>query len=202
MFKYLSLLCAIQAHFSAASYNWALGNTSVWLSSAAYCAPSSYLTKTYGGYSAGFVATNHIQVTKDTTEGFVGYMSSQNKIYVSFRGSETIQNWVDNLDAVLTGYSSCSGCEVHKGFYSAEQAAFSQVLSAVQALKQRFPSYGVIVTGHSLGAALATLTALDLQSAGVSDVHVMHFGSPRVGYVAIYSALLSTALMTLIVSNA
>ena len=41
----------------------------------------------------------------------------------------------------------------------------------------------VVVTGHSLGAALATLTALELITKSVSkEVHTIHFGSPRLGY--------------------
>lgn len=173
----LLLLPLVASH----GYNWDLGNTSVWLSSTAYCPPDTYLTRSYVGAASGFVATSHIQVEKDTTEGFVGYMSSQNLIYVSFRGSETIQNWIDNLDVKLIDYDKCSGCQVHKGFHDAQQAAYSQVLSAVQDLKNQFPSYGIIVTGHSLGAALATLTALDLMDANVGTVNSFHFGSPRVG---------------------
>lgn len=85
------------------------------------------------------------------TIGYIGYTTSQSTIYVAFRGSESIQNWIDNLDAVLTTYSACSGCEVHKGFYGAEQDCISDVVSQVKSLKSRFPSYKVIVTGHSLG---------------------------------------------------
>ena len=132
MFKLITLCAVAFTSIATASYDWNRGNTSVWLSSTAYCPPDTYLTRTFKGASSGFVATAHIQVSKDTTEGFVGYMPSQQVIYVSFRGSETIQNWIDNLDAILTNYPLCSGCEVHKGFYSAQQAAFPQVLSAVQ----------------------------------------------------------------------
>jgi hypothetical protein len=148
-----------------------------------YCLlPCRYLLiPTYLGAAAGFVPTAHIQVEKDTTEGFVGYMSSQSLIYVSFRGSETIQNWLDNLDAILTDYPACDGCEVHKGFSKVEQAAFPQVLDAVQILREQFPSYGIIVTGHSLGAAIATLTSLHLMEYGLPNVNTFHFGSPRVG---------------------
>lgn len=167
-----------------AGYDWAKGNTSVWLSSIAYCPTDTYLTRSYVGAATGFVPTAHIQVEKDTTEGFVGYMPSQSLIYVSFRGSETIQNWLDNLDAVLTDYPLCEGCEVHKGFNKVEQAAFPQVLEAVQSLRDQFPSYGIIITGHSLGAAIATLTTLDLMAHGFEDVTTFHFGSPRVGNTA------------------
>lgn len=164
-----------------ASYDWALGNTSVWLASTVYCPPETYLSRTYVGAATGFVPTAHIQVSTDTTEGFVGYMSSQKLIYVAFRGSETIQNWVDNLDAKLKTYPGCGGCEVHEGFYRTEQTAFPQVLSAVQELKQQFPSFDVVVTGHSLGAALATFTAIDLMAYNVGNVKAIHFGSPRLG---------------------
>lgn len=112
---------------------------------------------------------------------YIGYTPSQSTIYVAFRGSESIQNWLDNLDAVLTSYPLCSGCEVHKGFYSAEQSSIANVISQVKSLKSKYPSYKVLVTGHSLGAALATLTAMDLLHNGVSPVRLFNYGSPRVG---------------------
>jgi len=52
---------------------------------------------------------------------------------------------------VLTEYPLCSGCEVHKGFYTAEQNVIKEVLTQVQNLKAKFPEYKVVVTGHSLG---------------------------------------------------
>ncbi|RYH21146.1 lipase family protein [archaeon] len=102
-------------------------------------------------------------------------------MFVAYRGSTSISDWVNNLDAILTSYPKCSGCEVHKGFYVAEQSVISAVISNVKSLKQQFPSYSVVVTGHSLGAAMATLTTLDLMDAGVSPIRMFHFGSPRVG---------------------
>jgi predicted lipase len=115
------------------------------------------------------------------THGYIGYTESQKAIYVTFRGSESIQNWISNLDAILTSYPLCNGCEVHKGFYTAEQAVFPAVLSQVNALTAKYPSYSVIVTGHSLGAALATLTAMDLLANKVKNVRLFNYGSPRVG---------------------
>jgi acetyl esterase/lipase len=51
---------------------------------------------------------------------------------------------------------------VHQGFYSTEQALIQDVLAAVSELQLKYPTYNVRVTGHSLGAAVALLTALDL----------------------------------------
>jgi predicted lipase len=108
-------------------------------------------------------------------------MPSQSAIYVIYRGSTSIQDWVNNLDAVLTSYPRCSNCQIHKGFYTAEQGVISLVTSYVQALKSKYPSYTVIVTGHSLGAAMATLTAVDLKESGLTPLRMFNFGSPRVG---------------------
>lgn len=98
-----------------------------------------------------------------------------------YRGSTSIKDWANNLDAILTDYPHCSSCKVHKGFYKAEQKVISYVTSSVKSLRQKFPSYSVVVTGHSLGAAMATLTAVDLQHSGVSGIRLFNFGSPRVG---------------------
>ncbi|RYG70456.1 lipase family protein [archaeon] len=118
-------------------------------------------------------------------QGFVGYLPTKESIFVVFRGSTSIGDWLNNLDALLTDYPLCRDCRVHKGFYLAQQSAMSLVRSAVQTLKQQFPSYRVVVTGHSLGAALATLTALQLHAEGPEEtVRLFHFGSPRVGNTA------------------
>lgn len=73
---------------------------------------------------------------------------------------------------------------MHKGFREAEQKVIGGVLSAVKSLQSKYPSYQVICTGHSLGAALATLTAFDLRANGVSNVKIFNYGSPRVGNTA------------------
>jgi len=166
---------------ASASYDWDFGTLSLWHSEASYCDPPSYTNRTYKGVLAGFVPVYWIYDKSHDTNGYIGYTPSQSTIYVSFRGSETIQNWIDNLDAILTNYPRCSNCEVHKGFYSAEQDSIANVVNQVLALKAKYPSYSVIVTGHSLGAAVATLTALDLIAAGVSPVRMFNFGSPRIG---------------------
>ena len=81
-------------------------------------------------------------------------MPSQSTIYVVFRGSTSKKDWLNNLNAILTDYPRCSKCEVHKGFYKAQQSVISYVTNSVKTLKQKYPSYSVVVTGHSLGELL------------------------------------------------
>lgn len=77
-------------------------------------------------------------------------------------------------------YPLCSGCLVHKGFYEAEQTILNEMLMEVARLSKEKGTKKVVSTGHSLGAALSTLTALDLKRYGY-DVIVYNIGSPRVG---------------------
>ena len=169
---------------TASSYDFKFGNASLWHSEVTYCNPDNYLTRSYVGYTAGFVPVAKIEDKSKSTFGYIGYQPSLETIFVTFRGSEDIKNWATNINAISTSYPLCSGCEVHKGFYEAEKAVFPYILSQVKALKSKFPTYRVITTGHSLGAALATLTAFDLQSNGVSPIQVFNYGSPRVGNTA------------------
>lgn len=174
-------LAFLMASYAHAGYDWTFGNTSIWLCAAAYCETSTYQTRTFKGYTQGFKVTNVIDDKAEDVQGYIGYLPSRNSIFVVYRGSTSISDWANNLDAILTTYPKCSGCEVHKGFYLAQQSVIGAVTNAVKSLRQQFPSYSVVVTGHSLGAAMATLTTLDLMDAGISNIRMFHFGSPRVG---------------------
>ena len=126
--------------------------------------------------------TDIIYDVVDDTNGYMGYLPSDNSIYVAFRGSESILNWITDLSTTKTTYTTfpeCN-CEVHKGFYDAEQRALPQILAEVARLRLTYPTAAVKTTGHSLGAALATLAAMDLVAAGYT-VETYNFGSPRVG---------------------
>jgi len=111
------------------------------------------------------------------TEGFVGYLPSDKSIYVAFRGSLTIQNWITDLSIAKRDYSTHADChcEVHSGFYGAAMSVFPDVLSEVNRLKKLYPTYAVKTTGHSLGAALAQLTAMELINNGIHTT-MINFG--------------------------
>ena len=120
-----------------AGYTDQQAKISLELSQNAYCGHGHYLTHTYTGAASGFVATKSIYsgIWKDT-EGFVGYLPSDSSIYVSFRGSLTIQNWITDLSIAKTKYNSfpdCN-CQVHSGFYGATMAVFPDVLAEVKRL--------------------------------------------------------------------
>ena len=117
--------------------------------------------------------------------------------YIVFRGSNADRDWLTNLDFSLRSAvtaavqddqqldypdvyeTSSSGVKMHTGFTKAYLAVRSQIHSIVQ------PSAMThwVVTGHSLGGALAKLCAVDLQYNFSPDVslEVYTFGAPRIG---------------------
>ncbi len=51
--------------------------------------------------------------------GYVGYLPSDQSIYVVFRGNSNIANWIASLQFAMTAYSGtcCSlSCKIHTGF--------------------------------------------------------------------------------------
>ena len=166
-----------------AGYTDQQAKISLELSQNAYCGHGHYLSHTYTGAASGFVATKSLYsgIWQDT-EGFVGYLPSDSSIYVSFRGSLTIQNWITDLSIAKTKYNSfpdCN-CEVHSGFYGATMSVFPDVLAEVKRLQSLHKTYAVKVTGHSLGGALAQLTSMELIKNGIHAT-MINFGQPRVG---------------------
>ncbi|EPQ65856.1 Bgt-4702 [Blumeria graminis f. sp. tritici] len=74
----------------------------------------------------------------------------------------------------------CLNCTVHTGFWNSYQSIRSSILPQIQILCQKYPNYQLHFVGHSLGGAIATLAALELDALGRSP-HVTTFGEPRIG---------------------
>lgn len=112
-------------------------------------------------------------VQNDDTECFVA--SNADTIIVAFRGTAGVADWIGNLKFINT---SASYGELHRGFYFAFQAVKSNLEQLIRAASPS--SRKLVITGHSLGGALATVAAAEWQ--GVFDVTSVHtFGQPRVG---------------------
>ena len=112
--------------------------------------------------------------------GFVAVDHTNKMIVISFRGSQSLDNWLTNLDFGFTDTDLCSGCSAHSGFWNSWVDARDTVIPAVKAAAKQYPSYQIAVTGHSLGGAIAPFAAAQLRNQGAS-VALYTFGSPRIG---------------------
>ncbi|CAN8095158.1 unnamed protein product [Discula destructiva] len=113
-------------------------------------------------------------------EGYVALDTVREEIVVAFRGSSDLRNWIADFDFILTPFSECDGCYVHNGFYESWQQIKSYAQEFVQGAYALHPDYKLTLTGHSLGAAVATVAAVDFRVNGYPcDVYTV--GSPRVG---------------------
>lgn len=172
-----------------------IANISVWLSSAAYCDKELYPNMTLSGPASGFKYIDTLYDLKTDTQGFIGYHHNSHAIYVVIRGTSSALNWLDNIQMLHTPYLTypeCA-CNVHSGFYKSALSVKDRVLFLVQLLHIKYPTYRIINTGHSLGAAISSLLAMEIVNQGLPSVEVYNFGQPRVGD-ALYAGFVNTVI--------
>jgi hypothetical protein len=109
---------------------------------------------------------------------------------LAFRGTEADNDSdkLADLDAVMI---SKDGGHVHRGFNSyLNEAIWKNVLQAVGDWRKSHPRAPMTITGHSLGAALASLAFTRLKDPNTS---LITFGCPRVGNRAYCKQIEDTA---------
>lgn len=108
---------------------------------------------------------------------------------LAFRGTSNLENIKTDLNLILRSTREFSGL-VHSGFYYAYQTLKEH---ATQALRETFNSHNideVLVTGHSLGGAIATLYGLDLIKERIvehKNTLVITIASPQIGNKEFYN---------------
>lgn len=107
-----------------------------------------------------------------TTFGY-GYCDS-GRIVLAFRGTQSLGDWMTDGN-ILPWQWPCR----HLGFLLAWHSIQNQVTSWLESLDHKPTS--LILTGHSLGGALAKIAAFDLAAKYTIDA-VVTFGAPRIGF--------------------
>jgi pimeloyl-ACP methyl ester carboxylesterase len=119
------------------------------------------------------VAFRH-KVTR--TRGFLGICDTH--AVLAFRGSDpvTLPNWLTDVVTRLVERDEYDG-RVHQGFSSVLRRSWNQVEQVLAAAEGK----PLFLTGHSMGGALAVLTACRLAKGGRAPMATYTFGAPRVG---------------------
>lgn len=129
--------------------------------------------------------------------GLMGHNPAKRIAFVSFRGSADLADWLADFDAVPTAYLPIAGFgEVATGFQAVYESVRDSVATNLAAAAAGCDN--ILITGHSLGAALAVLAAPDVfrkMPPNVIEPRLITFAGPRVGLAAF-----ATAFNTLIES--
>ncbi|MFY4777290.1 lipase family protein [Metabacillus sp. RGM 3146] len=125
--------------------------------------------------------------------GFI--LESDQCAVISFRGTQSDPDWIADANIGQTVYPYADAGKVHKGFLSIYESCRETVMEALKAV----PSHKqLLITGHSLGAALATLCALDVYENTDFPSPLMYtFGGPRVGDQSFVNVFQQTAIQYL-----
>jgi predicted lipase len=128
-----------------------------------------------------------IHIHAKNAQGFVVVSKTENIIVVAIRGTvvTSFKNLTTDLKFIKKGYHYCHGCQVHSGFYDQTNSMVSGLDKALEEALRIKPDADIIITGHSLGGAVATLYAdhvLNRWPGKFQDrLSLVTFGSPRVG---------------------
>src|ERR1700761_7855600 len=123
-------------------------------------------------------------MTKDTgIFGLMGRNPAGRTAFLSFRGTSDLAEWVADIDAIPDDYRPISGFgQVHSGFQEVYQLVRSNIATHVSAAVAGCDQ--ILITGHSLGAALAVLAAPDIAQnmpPNKIEPRLITFAGPRVG---------------------
>jgi triacylglycerol lipase len=113
-------------------------------------------------------------------EIFGTIIESDHNIIIAFRGTISKADTISDFIASQMSFPwVLKAGKTHRGFTNIYSSARQQIITA---LRQCSPDKKLLITGHSLGGALATLCALDIACNTIfTTPYVYTFAAPRVG---------------------
>tara|TARA_B100001113_G_scaffold353753_1_gene359617 strand:- start:8894 stop:9652 length:759 start_codon:yes stop_codon:yes gene_type:complete len=113
-------------------------------------------------------------ISKDGAECLV--VKDRNDLWFAFRGTEPSKLNDVMADLNLIKNAAKAGGKVHSGFQQEVNDLWMDILAEIEHNQQLKVQKDIYMTGHSLGAAMATIAATRH-----APVELFTFGSPRVG---------------------
>jgi Lipase (class 3) len=128
---------------------------------------------------------------------YIAYRPPTKQLIIAFSGTSSVSQTFRNIDARLVAYPGGERCAVHAGFWRLYNGVRSRVLSELDKALTQYNIEEIICTGHSMGAVMCYLLALDIMGADTAEgasqsrhpitlpLKLALFGSPRVGNQAL-----------------
>lgn len=128
-------------------------------------------------------------IERGVSKAFIFADETRENILVAFRGSQNLNDVLANVSIIpgnvaVVGADSFSNGMIHSGFRTTAAAYAAETLAVVQQLRAEGIAKGhtpkLLMSGYSLGGALALLVGWDLAKKGVKPDETVLFGTPRV----------------------
>ncbi|CAH0043332.1 unnamed protein product [Clonostachys solani] len=111
---------------------------------------------------------------------YIALVESRKQIIWVGRGTATPKNEETNLQTRLIPSDLVEGGKIHTGFSTAWNEISHDVFATLKEQVSMHPDYDIVITGGSLGGAIATIAAAHIRAAGYqADLYT--YGSPRIG---------------------
>lgn len=103
---------------------------------------------------------------------------NETDLFISFRGTMTLNDWVINFDKKLVPLDiiNYKDSMIHNGYINTYLSYKNELQKIILENKDK----NICVSGHSAGGALATLVCLDHQKI-ISNLSLVTFGMPKIG---------------------
>lgn len=104
---------------------------------------------------------------------------------LAFPGTTGKRDRFTDIDFILVPFKeptgACKNCLAHHGFLKAWNSINDEVVEALRLAVASNPNYTLIISGKSLGGALATVAYASLSSQELDIAQAFAYGAPRAG---------------------
>ena len=122
--------------------------------------------------------------SKNTNDCEVYCVKYDNNLFIIFRGTESLRDVLSDLNIVMEPLLVKGIAKlpyVHNGFLKQLDSVTNNLERTISEFKRDEPSGSIILCGHSLGGAIATIAALKYTLKFEIPAYCVTFGSPRAG---------------------
>ncbi|RTL06878.1 lipase family protein [Candidatus Dependentiae bacterium] len=113
--------------------------------------------------------------------GMIGHNKNENIITISFRGSQCLSDWEHNFNDQSKKINDTQGIKAHSGYLDIINNIKDDIKKQIE--KLLVLDIKIIVTGHSLGAGVASLIVPFIHTIAKNhnaNIHLITFGAPYV----------------------